>query len=183
MTGDAAQEDRLAVERWLRTRSQSAFLALYDRHTEALYRFAVRLSGDGDAAAELTQETWLRALEGLPRFRWDSSLRTWLCAIALNGWREQRRRDDRMEPLALVESTAAVRAADQDTVDAVALERALATLPEGYREVLLLYDVEGYSHEEIARHFGIAEGTSKSQLHRARRALREALGHRDEVRA
>jgi DNA-directed RNA polymerase specialized sigma24 family protein len=76
--------------------------------------------------------------------------------------------------LAVVEGTAP-RPAPPEPLDAIALERALGELPDGYREVLLLHDLEGYTHEEIARHFGIAAGTSKSQLLRARRAMRDAL--------
>jgi RNA polymerase sigma-70 factor (ECF subfamily) len=179
-----APDDRVIAEEYLRSRSEVPFLALYDRHTDPLFRFAARLCGGSRGeAAEVVQETWLRALGALPSFRWKSSLRTWLCAIALNCRREQARHDARHQPLSVIEGTAVTPPVDVRAVDAVALERALAALPEGYREVLLLHDLEGYSHEEIARHFGIVEGTSKSQLHRARRALREALGHRHEVRA
>lgn len=176
MTTDASGPgDRLLVEAFLKTRSEAAFLSLYDRHTGMLYRFASRLAGPGDhEAADLVQEAWMRALEGLPGFRWGSSLSTWLCAIVFNCWRELRRRDLRAQELTLVEGTRAAHS--PPSADAIPLERALAGLPDGYREVLLLHDLEGYTHEEIARHFGIVEGTSKSQLHRARRALREALG-------
>ena len=172
---DGREDDREAVGRFLRTRSEAAFLDLYDRHTPALYRFAARLcAGARDEPAELVQEAWTRAVERLPQFRFGSSLSTWLCGFVFNGWRERRRavgRDRRI--LALVEPEP--RARETDRALAVALERVVSELPDGYREVLLLHDVEGYTHEEIARHFGIAEGTSKSQLHRARRALRAAL--------
>jgi RNA polymerase sigma-70 factor (ECF subfamily) len=178
--------DRDLVERYLRTRSDAAFLALYDRHTEALYGFAARLVGSaaGHEPAELVQEAWLRALTGLPGFQWGSSLRTWLCGIVLNRWREVRQREARDRKFELIEgSRTADRTNAPQTSDAVLLERALATLPEGFREVLLLHDLEGYTHEEIARHFGIVEGTSKSQLHRARRALRDAMGLTEKERA
>ncbi|MGH7724247.1 MAG: RNA polymerase sigma factor [Candidatus Eiseniibacteriota bacterium] len=177
--------DRELVERFLRTRSDAAFLALYDRHTEALYAFAARLVGSasGHEPAELVQEAWLRALTGLSQFRWGSSLRTWLCGIVLNRWREVRQREVRERRFEIVEGSRSPEGTALPAGDAVLLERALATLPEGYREVLLLHDVEGYTHEEIARHFGIVEGTSKSQLHRARRALREALGLTEKERA
>jgi RNA polymerase sigma-70 factor (ECF subfamily) len=120
------------------------------------------------------QEAWLRALAGLEGFRWESSLRTWLCGIALNRWRASRAKDERRARLTLVEG-AEPSIVNPEPPRHAALERALADLPQGCREILLLHDVEGYTHEEIARHFGIVEGTSKSQLHRARRALREAL--------
>lgn len=178
-----AAADRALVERYLGTRSEAAFLALYDRHTEALYRFAARLcAGSGQEPAELVQDGWIRALEALPGFRWESSLRTWLCGIVLNRWRETRRRESRTVALAVIAGGRDVVIAPPSH-DGIALERALATLPDGYREILLLHDVEGYTHEEIARAFGIVAGTSKSQLHRARRALRAALGEEKGVRA
>jgi len=177
MTTDAARpSDRLLVDQFLRTRSEAAFLGLYDRHTDALYRFASRLcGGSGQEPAELVQETWMRALQGLADFRWGSSLSTWLCGIALNRSRELRRREVRDREFSVIEGGRAAPV-PPPSAEAIALERALAALPEGYREVLLLHDLEGYTHEEIAKLFGIVEGTSKSQLHRARRALREALG-------
>jgi RNA polymerase sigma-70 factor, ECF subfamily len=183
-TESAGPGDRELVERFLRSRSEAAFLALYDRHTGTLYRFASRLCGStGHEPAELVQETWLRGLEGLPGFRWGSTLSTWLCGIALNRWRELRRRDERSRAFTLIEGGRPPASSPPPDAGGIALERALGALAEGYREILLLHDLEGYTHEEIARHFGIAEGTSKSQLHRARRALRAALGTGNEVQA
>lgn len=175
MTRDTGTDDRRQVEDFLRSRSEADFLRLYDRHTDGLYRFAVRLCiGTGLEPGELVQEAWVRALERLPEFRWQSSLRTWLCGIVLNRWRELRNRRAREQRFAVIEVTrpAVVR---EHPAERLALERALASLPDGFREVLLLHDLEGYTHEEIAERFGIVAGTSKSQLHRARRALREAL--------
>jgi len=172
---DDAEERRL-VARFLATRSDEAFLRLYDRHTPALYRFAARLvGGSGAEPAEIVQEAWVRALTQLEKFRWGSSLMTWLCGIVLNRARELRRGDARDRRIVeLVEREPRVTP-PPETPWSRAVERAIRDLPEGYREVLLLHDVEGYTHEEIARHFGIVAGTSKSQLHRARLALREAL--------
>ncbi len=175
----ATTEDREDVADYLRSRGERAFLRLYDRHTDALYRFAARLAGRAGSvsqeADEIVQETWIRALDRLSTFRWESSLRTWLCGIALHRWRELRQREGRERAFAIVEGGRAEPRTTPSAWTGIALERAIGRLPEGYREVLLLHDLEGYTHEEIARHFGIAEGTSKSQLHRARRALREAL--------
>ncbi len=179
--------DRTLIDAYLASRSEAAFLCLYDRHADGMYRFAARLAGHGGTEpAEIVQEAWLRALERLPQFRGGSSLRTWLCGIVLNRWREVRRGEARDHRLMLIGGTDALRPAPPAPPareHALVLERALATLPAGYREVLLLHDVEGYTHEEIARQFDIVEGTSKSQLHRARRALREALGAREGERA
>jgi RNA polymerase sigma-70 factor (ECF subfamily) len=171
-------DDRALVAEFLRSRSDEAFLRLYDRHGAGLFRFAARLAGGpGIEPAELAQVAWVRAIERLPGFRWDSSLRTWLCGIVLNRWRELKRGAARDRKIVALAEREPPRLAP-DPVLAQRLERALGELAEGYRTVLVLHDVEGYTHEEIARHFGIAEGTSKSQLHRARRALREALEKR-----
>jgi RNA polymerase sigma-70 factor (ECF subfamily) len=175
MTQDTGSDDRRLADDFLRTRSEAAFLRLYDRHSDALYRFAARLSGGpGVEPAELVQETWVRALTALPGFRWQSSLRTWLCGILLNRWRDIRAKRDRELRLSVVEGTRPL-VVHEHAGERLALERALAQLPDGYREILLLHDLEGFTHEEIAARFGIVEGTSKSQLHRARRALREVL--------
>lgn len=173
---ETSETDRLLVAEFLSTRSEAAFLRLHDRHAEALYRFAARLAGGpGPDADDLVQDAWIEAITHLQSFRWRSTLRTWLCGIVLNRWRQswQRQGRDQRRNLALVESE---RPAPADPALAIRLEQAMSALPGGYREVMVLHDVEGYTHQEIASHFGIAEGTSKSQLHRARRALREALG-------
>jgi RNA polymerase sigma-70 factor (ECF subfamily) len=184
MTDDRASEpdaanDRRLVARFLGSRADADFLELYDRHTPGLYRFACRLNGgDGPESADLVQLAWVRALTGLPGFRWGSSLRTWLCGIVLNGWRERRRREERDRRIVDLIAREPRTVGAPEIAMSLAVERAIAELPVGYREILLLHDVEGYTHEEIARHFGIVEGTSKSQLHRARLALREALAVR-----
>ena len=168
--------DRELVAGFLASRSDAAFLRLYDRHTPALYRFAARLvGGSGTEPAEIVQEVWVRALSRLSEFRFGSSLGTWLGGIALNRARELRRGDERDRRIVALVEHEPCAAAPPETAWSRAVERAIRELPVGYREILLLHDVEGYTHEEIARHFGIVEGTSKSQLHRARLALREAL--------
>ncbi len=140
-----------------------------------MHRFAARLAGGpGRETADLVQEAWLRALGGLARFRGDSSLSTWLCGIVFNRWREVRNRESQDRRFQLIEGLKPPEVVHPVTRQP-ALQAALSKLPDGYREVLILHDALGYTHEEIARHFGIVEGTSKSQLHRARRALCEAL--------
>ena len=169
-------EDRRLVARFLATRSDEAFLRLYDRHTPVLYRFAARLAGGtGSESAEIVQEAWVRALSQLEGFRWGSSLGTWLCGIVLNRTRELRRGDERDRRIVALVEREPRAAAPPEAAWSRAVEHAIRELPDGYREILLLHDVEGYTHDEIARHFGIVAGTSKSQLHRARLALREAL--------
>ena len=165
-------EDRALVAAFLARRDEAAFLALYRRHTPFLHRFLRSLSGAASEAEELVQETWVRGVERLEGFAWRSSLKTWLAGIALNTWRERRRApaaatldDDR-----LPEAPPA-----RHEIASVDLERALSQLSPGYREAILLHDVVGYTHEEIAALTGVDAGTSKSQLSRARRALRARL--------
>ena len=173
------EEDRLLVARFVESRDEAAFRALYRRHAGFLYRFLLRLSGgDTSAAEEGVQETWIRAAQGLAGFAWRSSLKTWLAGIAIRWWRETRRAAGRETELP-AEASLAVAPAVRREIDRVDLERALAALAPGYRRVLLLHDVEGYTHEEVAELTGIDVGTSKSQLSRARSALRARLSGRN----
>ena len=176
--GDADEEDRLLVARFVESRDEAAFRALYRRHASFLYRFLLRLSvGDGAVAEEGVQETWVRAAQGLASFGWRSSLKTWLAGIAIRWWRESRRaaaRDAELPDEASLPAAPAIRR----EIDRVDLERALAELPAGYRRAILLHDVEGYTHEEVAELTGVDVGTSKSQLSRARNALRARLSGR-----
>jgi RNA polymerase sigma-70 factor (ECF subfamily) len=167
------------LDAFVRDRSDHNFLVLYDRHAPAMYALACRLLGgrDGDAADAL-QDAWTRALARLDQFRGDSSLRTWLCGFVVNCCRERLR-----QPLleshdeGSVLSVASVMG-DELRVLGCDLERALRLLPDGYRAVVVLHDIEGYTHQEIARALRIDEGTSKSQLSRGRRALRRCLDPR-----
>lgn len=164
------------MARVLADRDDRAFRALYRRHTPALYRFATRLAGGtGPAAEEITHDAWVRAVDGLDGFAWRSTFLTWLMGIAVNCWRGRLREQARpMVPLDSVQL--AGRDSQFSAIDArIDLERAVTSLPSGYREVLVLHDLHGFTHEDIGRMLGIEPGTSKSQLHRARRAVRAAL--------
>ena len=178
MTGAGGEdEDRRLVSRFLARRDEAAFRALYGRHTTALYRFLLRLTGRPADAEEGVQETWVRACRSLDRFEWRSALSTWLAGIAIRWWREERRgRGLRDEPVEEADGPAAAPILSE--VDRIDLERALGELSLGYREVILLHDVYGHTHAEIAKLLDVDEGTSKSQLSRARRALRARLGGR-----
>lgn len=169
-------EDRALVAEFLATKSEQAFRRLYRRHAGAVYALLLRLTaGDSARAEDCMQDAWLRAVAALERFAWRSSLRTWLRGIAINCWREGWR-EDRRAPLRLVEEHEPEPAASSVTpLDVIALESAVAGLPEGYRAVLVLHDVEGFTHEEVAEALGIVPGTSKSQLARARAAVRRSL--------
>ena len=170
-------EDRELVAEFLSSRSEAAFRRLYRRHAGAVYGLLLRLTaGDPARAEDCLQDAWLRAIAALDRFAWRSSLRTWLRGIAVNCWREGWR-EDRRAPLRLVEDIEPEPQEERvSLLDRIALDRAMADLPEGYRAVLVLHDLEGFTHEEIAEALGIVPGTSKSQLARARAAVRRSLG-------
>ena len=152
--------------------------ALYEAHVDRVYRLAFRLAGDDDLARDFTQETFIRAFERLHTFRGESQLSTWLHAIAtsvaLNGLRKVKRFRQRETDLDDAGHVAGgPRLAEPDLKRR--LHAAIDALPEGYRTVFLLHDVEGYTHEEIGATLGVETGTSKAQLSRARAKLREAL--------
>ena len=129
-------------------------------------------------ADELTQDVFVRAWQKLPTFRGESSFATWLHRLAVNVVLENRRGVMRRAWRTVEDEDAIDRAAvgPRDTVFAVDFETAVAALPEGARQVFVLHDVEGYKHHEIGTAMGIAAGTSKGQLHRARTMLRRYLG-------
>lgn len=163
------------VTRFLRRRDEATFDEIYARHTPYLYRVALRmLDGRQDEAQDAIQEAWIRAVRALPRFRGDSSLRTWLCGIAMNCCRERWRL---RPPINAVElETADLRVTgDSDPLAAARLQRAIVSLDETGRLAIELHDVLGHTHEEIAVILGIAPGTSKSRLFRARETLRSLL--------
>ena len=165
--------ERELVARFLRDRDEVSFRALYRAHTPALLLFAERFTGGSLADAEdAVQEMWIRAVRALPEFRWESSLRTWLTSIAINCCREILRRRRPEEGFVHEAPADEMRVPPPAVTDLESLVRAL---PPGYRQVLLLHDLEGCTHEEIAARLAISPGTSKSQLSRARRLLRSWL--------
>lgn len=161
------------------TGDQTAFRDLYRRHAGRVYALCLRLTGDVAAAEERTQDVFVRLWDKLASFRGESAFSSWLHRLAvnvvLNEQRTRGRRESRVMPAdpEILDRRDAGRA-DVSGVS-IDLERAIATLPEGAREVFVLYDIEGYGHAEIAELVGIAEGTSKAQLFRARRLLRGML--------
>jgi RNA polymerase sigma-70 factor (ECF subfamily) len=171
----------LADEIWHRG-DDGAFRELYTRHTPRLLGFVYRLLGRSGAEAEdIVQEVWIRACEGLDRFRWESPFSTWLLGIGLNQVRAQHRQSARRNPGppgSLFELPTAATAGEER----IDVERAIQLLPDGYRTVLVLHDIEGMKHGEIAERLGISIGTSKSQLFGARRAMRSRLRGSTEVK-
>lgn len=174
-------EDRRAEEARLVRRAQagdlSAFEELYRLNVGKVYGLCLRMSAEPSLAEELTQDVFVRAWEKLGSFRGESAFSSWLYPLAVNvalsERRSRRRREGRvMSTDDLTPFEPKDRPAPEAGFD---LERAMATLPPGARAVFVLHDVEGYHHEDIARLLGVATGTSKAQLHRARKLLREAL--------
>ena len=138
-----------------------------------MYLFVLRVLGHKpEDAEEVVQETWIRAITRLESFRWESGLKTWLSGIALNCCREMSRSNKPTMELKLVTSDA-IRA--NNSTNLTDVEACVSRLPDGCREVLVLHDIEGYTHKEIAQMMEITEGTSKSQLFRARTKLRGML--------
>ncbi len=170
--------DEAAVIARARTGEEAAERALYDAHVDRVYRLVYRLAGDDDLARDFTQDTFIRAFERLAEFRGDARFSTWLHAIAttvaLNGLRKVTRLRRREEPLEEGYDVAgATREAEPDLK--ARLAAAIDALPEGYRTVFVMHDVEGFTHGEIGGALGIETGTSKAQLSRARAKLRTAL--------
>ena len=156
-----------------------AFEQLYRSAVGLVYAICLRMAGSTALAEELTQDVFVRAWRKLPTFRSESAFATWLTRLAVNVVLTERRDRGRRE----------ARLAFSDDLDSLAppapaghpgtaldLEKAIAGLPEQARRVFILHDVEGWGHGEIARLTGLAVGTCKSHLHRARALLREVLG-------
>lgn len=180
-----------ALER-LRALDEAAFEELVTRHEREVFHLARRMLGDHEEALDATQEVFLRVFRGLPSFRAQASLRTWVYGIALNVCRNRlasacRRMDRRCDPLTTVDAEGGEdplplpdpgpgpeRAAYGAELRE-ALERALAALSPEHREVVLLRDVQALEYDEMAAVLGCALGTVKSRLGRARAALRQAL--------
>jgi RNA polymerase sigma-70 factor (ECF subfamily) len=151
---------------------------LYDRHVDRVYRIAYRVAGDETLAMDITQDAFIRAFTHLRDFRGASSLSTWLCSIAtsvaLNTLRGRNRRGRWEAPFedALVVGVT-TRESEPDLK--VRMRSAIDALPEIYRAVFVMHDVEGFTHEEIGEGLGVPSGTSKARLSRARALLRTTL--------
>lgn len=159
-----------------------AFTRFYHQHAPRVYMLALRLCGDAADASDVLSETFVRAWRGLPRFRGDSSANTWLHTIAVRVWRDLRRGHGRATLVLDEETLDGIHTAEYGVAaqyeapgHQIDIENAIASLPEGAREILILFGIQGYSHAEIAGMLGVSVGTVKSQLHRARKLLLERL--------
>lgn len=174
---DQLADQRALIER-ARRGDSSAHRALYDAHVDRVYRLAYRLTGIEHVAREVTQDTFVRAFRAIEGFRDESTFSTWLHTIAmtttLNELRRSRR--ERARNVSLDDAMGIGESATQsDPILRQKVMKAVNDLPEGCRTVFMMHDAEGYTHRDISRTLGVAEGTSKTQLRRARGLLRVAL--------
>lgn len=154
----------------------AAFEEIYRACAPAIYALCNRMVADDAQARELVQDAFVRAWERLGQFHGESSIETWLHRLAVNVVLDHLRRSRRDAARLFVGTEEDFGAARQPALDSrMDVAAALETLPAGSRTVLVLYDIEGYSHDEIAQMMGIAPGTARAQLWRARRALSRLL--------
>jgi RNA polymerase sigma-70 factor (ECF subfamily) len=176
MTDASARQTERQLIRLAADGDARAIRILYDRYAPRVYAVVRRIAADDDLAQDYAQEAWIRAIRALPTFRGDARFSTWLHRIAVNAALQSlrkadtraRREEDPVEDVP-------VDPRPTDSLLQKRLERALDILPEGMREVLILHDVEGYTHEEIGDVLGVTSGTSKSQLFKARAKMRALL--------
>ena len=151
----------------------------FETYADRIHRIVYRFLGDPEAAQDCVQETFIRAFDRLGTFRGESALGTWLgsiaVSVALNALRGRKRDEKRHAPWEAAETVAAPAARRSEPDLKARLHAEIDQLPEGYRMVFLLHDVEGYTHEEIGSMLGVQSGTSKAQLFRARARLRDRL--------
>ena len=162
--------------------NMAAFEEIYNRHHRRVYSICLRMLQNATEAEDLTQDVFIQLYRKIGSFRGDSAFTTWLHRLTVNQvLMHFRKRNVKFEktteegetPVQIIPGTENPR--KMPVVDKIALENAIAQLPNGYRNVFVLHDVEGYEHEEVARILGCSVGTSKSQLHKARLKLRKLL--------
>ena len=180
MTDEVHREEAEIVRR-CQDGDLEAFESIYRRHGRSLFSLAYRMVGNLTDAEDLLQEIFLLAFDKLPTYQGRSSLRTWLHRLAVNRCldylrsRAARNRSltESFDDRGHASSPSAGPGAPEERLD---LERAIRQLPRSYRAAFLLYDVEGFGHREVAEILGVAEGTSKSLVHKARLKIREQIG-------
>ena len=159
-----------------------AFEQLYERHNRRVYSLCLRMTQNAAEAEDLAQEAFIQLFRKIGSFRGESAFTTWLHRLTVNQCLMHfRKRSVKLEktteegetPVQIVRGTENPNA--MPVMDRIALDNALKQLPPGYRTVFVLHDIEGHEHEEIAKMLGVAVGTSKSQLHKARMKLRKIL--------
>lgn len=179
LTANGGDTDAPDLVGLARAGDHRAFEQLYRAHSPRLYALCIRLAGgDRVAATALLQDAFIAAWRGLPRFRGDAPFSSWLHRLAVNAMLQNARADKRRTARVLFMDDATIPAAEnrQDRPDiGMDLEAAIARLPHGARTAFVLHHIEGYQHNEIAEQLGIAVGTVKAQVHRARGLLMASL--------
>ena len=157
-----------------------AFEALYRQHVGRVYGLCMRMTGQAETAEDLTQDTFVNAWRSLPGYEGRSSFSTWLHRIAVNAVLAKRRSPQGRNEVSMTDDAGEQMEfeahATLDDATPIDVERAIAKLPPGARDVLVLHGIYGYSHEEAAGMLGVAVGTCKAQLHRARQLMRARMG-------
>lgn len=166
-----------------------AFEQLYERHNRRVYSLCLRMTSNVQEAEDLAQEVFIQLFRKIGSFRGESAFTTWLHRLTVNqvlmhfrkrNVKLEQTTDDGETPIQIVVGTANPN--QMPVVDRIALDRAIAQLPPGYRTVFTLHDIEGHEHEEISRMLGCSVGTSKSQLHKARMKLRMLLRQQNDAK-
>ena len=174
--GEHAATDEAQLIARAKRSDPNAFESLYRMHVNRVYGLCLRMTGNVSEAEDCTQDAFIQAWNKLGKFRGESAFSTWLHRIAVNSvlgrMRKSKREHDRIQVAAREAPSAASIGDSGDLSD---LTDAIDKLPEGARHVFVLYAVYGYSHNEASSMLGIATGTSKAQLHRARRLLAQQL--------
>jgi len=174
-TTDAREDERALIKRAQRSDAR-AFEALYKMHVDRVYGICLRMTGNVSEAEDCAQDAFIQAWNKMDKFRGDSAFSTWLHRIAVNSVlsriRKAKREQDR---ITAVSDTPAPTFTTGDTGELRDLSEAVDRLPEGARNVFVLHAIYGYSHNEAGEMLGIAAGTSKAQLHRAKRLLAQQL--------
>jgi RNA polymerase sigma-70 factor (ECF subfamily) len=159
-----------------------AFADLYREQSPRIFALARRMGGSPEEGEDLLQEIFLQAYRKLESFKGHSSIGTWLYRLALNHCldhvRGKRAKMDKVTDTLDADASMEPAARHETPIERLDLERAIERLPEGCREAFVLHDVEGFDHKEVGRMLGIAEGTSKSQVFKARMKLRTILATR-----
>ncbi len=178
MSDNGQIHDKQLVDSFLENRTRKNFLRIYNRYAPDLYRIAMHLCNyQNQHAEDVVQESWLTAVQKLQEFKFRSSLKTWLTGILYNKWRESNRylKKHHSEDINQDGFENFQQSNLEDIYSVVDLKKAVKSLPDGYKKVLILHDIEGYKHREIAEILGVNEGTSKSQLYHARQSIKHKL--------
>ncbi|MBL6445078.1 sigma-70 family RNA polymerase sigma factor [Fulvivirga sp. 29W222] len=167
------------ADQFLKDRSEEAFRVLYRMKTPGLFRLALQLCRqDQYLAEEAIQEMWIIGVRKLNDFQWRSNLQTWLTGILINVVKGQQRKNIRQQDNLEESLQGQDNVVLPEVFTSYDLREAISRLPDGYQQIIILHDIEGYTHKEIGEMLNINDGTSKSQLFNARKAVRTYLSEK-----